>query len=258
MKIQKIEKKKRLYLIELDNGQKLYVTEDTIVRFMLSKDTIITEEELKDITSFAQFSHGKNLALYFISFQQRTQKEVQDYLLKHDIDSRIVPQIMTDLINHNWVNDQSYAQSYIRQNQLSGDKGPLVLKQKLQLKGITSDILLPLLEEESFLPIAEKVAQKLYQKQAKRLPLRALKEKINQNLLQKGFSYQQTKQAIEQLDFNEPTEDLYDLLDKEFDKQYRKYSRKFQGYDLKQKLYQALYRKGFDNDDIKSKLREYF
>lgn len=166
MKIQKIEKKKRLYLIELDNGQKLYVTEDTIVRFMLSKDTIITEEELKDITSFAQFSHGKNLALYFISFQQRTQKEVQDYLLKHDIDSRIVPQIMTDLINHNWVNDQSYAQSYIRQNQLSGDKGPLVLKQKLQLKGITSDILLPLLEEESFLPIAEKVAQKLYQKQA--------------------------------------------------------------------------------------------
>ena len=47
MKITKLEKKKRLYLLELDNDQKLYITEDTIVKYFLSKDKEISEEELK-------------------------------------------------------------------------------------------------------------------------------------------------------------------------------------------------------------------
>ena len=40
MKITKLEKKKRLYLLELDNDQKLYITEDTIVKYFLSKEII--------------------------------------------------------------------------------------------------------------------------------------------------------------------------------------------------------------------------
>ena len=54
MKITKLEKKKRLYLLELDNDQKLYITEDTIVKYFLSKDKEISEEELKGIQEFAQ------------------------------------------------------------------------------------------------------------------------------------------------------------------------------------------------------------
>ena len=67
MKITKLEKKKRLYLMELDNDDKSYITEDTIVRFMLSRDKVISEEELKEIQDFAKFSYGKNLALYHLS-----------------------------------------------------------------------------------------------------------------------------------------------------------------------------------------------
>lgn len=63
--------------MELDNGDKCYITEDTIVRFMLSRDKVISEEELKEIQDFAQFSYGKNLALYHLSFKARTEKESQ-------------------------------------------------------------------------------------------------------------------------------------------------------------------------------------
>lgn len=76
MKITKLEKKKRLYLLETDQDRKIYITEDTIVRFFLSKDKEITEEQLKEIQTFAQKSYGKNLALYHLSFKQRTKKEV--------------------------------------------------------------------------------------------------------------------------------------------------------------------------------------
>ena len=56
MKITKIEKKKRLYLLEIDKKESLYVTEDTIVKYMLTKEMILDKDRLEDIKSFAQLS----------------------------------------------------------------------------------------------------------------------------------------------------------------------------------------------------------
>ena len=60
MKITKLEKKKRLYLLELDSDQTCYITEDTIVRFMLTKDKEISPKEFEEIQTFAQFSIRKS------------------------------------------------------------------------------------------------------------------------------------------------------------------------------------------------------
>ena len=48
-----------------------------------------------------------------------------------------------------------------------------------------------------------------------------------------------------------------ELIFKELDKQYAKYARKYEGYELKQRLAQVLARKGYDFSDIASALREY-
>lgn len=45
MKITKIEKKKRLYLLEIDKKESLYVTEDTIVKYMLTKEMILDKDQ---------------------------------------------------------------------------------------------------------------------------------------------------------------------------------------------------------------------
>lgn len=256
MKIKKIEKKKRLYLIELDSDDKLYVTEDTIVKFMLSKDKTISEQELEDIRTFAQFSHGKNLALYFISFQQRSEKQVKDYLIKHDIDADIIPDVINNLIEDKWIDDSKYVEAYIRQNHLNGDKGPLVLKQKLLQKGIAQHDIDLQLEQADFSELAEKIGAKIHDKYLGKLPPKALKDKITQGLLTKGFSYDLAKRVTNPMSFEMATDDNDDLLDHEFDKQYRKYSRNHDGYTLKQKLYQALYRKGYGSDEINRKLRD--
>ncbi|MCO0845311.1 recombination regulator RecX, partial [Streptococcus suis] len=47
MRITKNEKKKRLYLLEVDGQDSVYITEDTIVRFKLSKGKEITEQEFR-------------------------------------------------------------------------------------------------------------------------------------------------------------------------------------------------------------------
>ncbi|HFU4501438.1 TPA: recombination regulator RecX [Streptococcus suis] len=257
MRITKIEKKKRLYLLEVEGQEKTYITEDTIVRFMLSKDKDITEEEFQAVRDFAQFSYGKNLALYFISFKQRTKKEVLDYLAKYEIVGTTALKIVANLEEDKWIDDKAYVEAYIRQNGLSGDKGPAMLRQKLMTKGVSKSLIDGGLAEVDFSDLAGKVAEKLLRKYQNKLPLRALQDKLVQGLMAKGFSYELAKLSIGRLELTSDEENEADLIAKELDKQYRKYSRKYEGYELKQRLMQALARKGFDFDAIKSALREY-
>lgn len=256
MKIQKIEKKKRLYLLECDNGDSLYVTEDTIVHFMLSKGMEISPEQLESIKQFAQFSYGKNLALYYISFQVRTQKQVYDYLKKHDLENTIIQKIIEELIKENWINDQKYVESFLRQNMTNGDKGPQLIKQKLMQKGISDKIIEKVISEVEFYPIAEKVALKMISRYQDKLPRKALQDKLTQLLINKGFSYDMVKAVNGNLSIETDQENTLSLLEKEADKQLRKLSKRYEGYALRQKLFQALYRKGYDSDDIQSLLSE--
>lgn len=258
MKITKIEKKKRLYLLEVDESEKLYVTEDTVVRFTLTKGMSIDEETFKEIQTFAQFSHGKNLALYHISFKQRTEAEVRKYLTEHEISSEIIGQVLETLKEDRWIDDAKYVENFISQNMNNGDKGPFVLKQKLLQKGIAAQLIDQEMERADFSELAEKVGQKLVKKYQAKLPAKALKDKVVQALSNKGFSFNQAQAAFTSLEIENDEENELDLLYKELDKQYRKYSRKYEGYDLKQRLIQALARKGFGFDDINSALRDYF
>ena len=189
---------------------------------------------LKDIQSFAQFSYGKNLALYYISFKQRTVKEVKQYLEKHEIDTRYIPDILDNLIAENWLNDQQYVENYLAQNLHSGHKGPYILKQKLMQKGNETKVI-----EQS------------------KLSSKSLTDKIIQNLMNKGFSYDEAKTAFEKLDTDKDEEQEQELLYQALDKQHRKLSKKYDGYDLKQRLIQHLMRKGFAYDDIQTALRDY-
>ncbi|HEL1639856.1 TPA: recombination regulator RecX [Streptococcus suis] len=257
MKITKIEKKKRLYLLELDQTETLSITEDTIVRFMLSKDKEISPQELTEIKNFAQLSYGKNLALYHISFKRRARKEVQDYLTKHEIDPTIIPTILDQLEAEKWIDDQAYIQQILYQNANSGDKGPLVLRQKLAQKGLSKSLIEQEFAMEDFEEIAERLAKKLLKKYQEKLPQRALKDKLAQSLIAKGFEYGLAKQAITNLAIEADSEREEELIYQELDKQHRKYSKKYEGYELKQRLLQALARKGYDYDQSKSALRHY-
>lgn len=101
---------------------------------MLSKGMTISPETLTEIKSFSQFSYGKNLAIYFISFQVRTKKEVKDYLIKHEISKEYLDKILSSLEEDKWIDDTKYVTSYLNQNALNGDKGPAVIKQSFSKK----------------------------------------------------------------------------------------------------------------------------
>ncbi|SUN56397.1 recombinase A [Streptococcus equinus] len=76
-------------------------------------------------------------------------------------------------------------------------------------------------------------------------------------MMTKGFSYPEAKDAFDTLEIEKDEEQEFYLLNKELEKQYRKFSKKYEAYELKQRLTQSLARKGFSYDDINSALRDY-
>ena len=258
MRITKIEKKKRRYLMELDSDERLYITEDTIIRFLLSKDKDLSDDQLLEIKSYNDFSYGKNLALYHLSFKQRTAREVRDYLESHDVPQATLSKIITHLKEENWINDRKYVQSIAESNLLSGNKGAFLLKQKLMQKGLAASLIDEELAAFDFSIVANRTAEKLIRSYQRKMPPKALKDKVIQNLSQKGFSYRESLDAFETVDFEEDQDQTSSLLEKEVEKIYRKYSKKYDGYELRQRMTKALARKGFDFDDIASTLRDYF
>ena len=132
-----------------------------------------------------------------------------------------------------------------------------MLKQKWLQKGCNKQIIDDVLSQFDFSEIAIKVASKLLRKYQGKLPSKALKDKLTQSLINKGFSFQESKLAIDHLELEADEENEQALLYKEIDKQYQKFSNKYNGYELKQRLTQSLARKGYDFDAIASALREY-
>ncbi|TWT16344.1 recombination regulator RecX [Streptococcus sp. sy010] len=257
MKITKLEKKKRLYLLELDETEKLYITEDSLVRFMLSKGKELNQDEINKLKDYNQFSLGRGLALYYLSFSQRTTAQVKTYLHKYDIDEVASQKIINYLTQENFLNDRTYTKHYIEQQNQHGDKGPYVITQKLLQKGIDKEIIEDELEAIDFSASLEKLANKLAKKYSHRLPTKALEQKIIQLIINRGFAYAQAQEALLTLDLTSNTEDELELLYTELDKQYRKLAKRYDGYQLHQKLYQNLFRKGYQSQDIQTVLKDY-
>ena len=71
----------------------------------------------------------------------------------------------------------------------------------------------------------DRTAIKLVKKIPRKYPLKAIETKIIQGLISKGFTYNQAKIAFQNLELETDEETTNELILKELEKQYRKYSK---------------------------------
>lgn len=269
-----IKKVKHLYKIIFDSSfnsnhnnkteepaHTLYVTEDTLIKFILSKGTKLSPDKIQKIISFDNYSRGRNLALYYISFKIRSKAEVIKYLIEHEIPNHNIGSIIDKLEIQNFINDETYTESFINTHIATKKWGPYLIKQKLEQKGISPDLidekLIQLFPEDVQIKMATQLAEKLADKKTDRLPLKMLKIKLQQSLVNKGFSYSIATLAIENLKLTTDKEKDHMLIAQEAEKVYNRFSKRYEGYQLKNHITQSLARKGFDWDDISATLHDY-
>lgn len=272
-KIERQKKDKQRYSLFVDDQFLLGVDEAVLIHFALHKGQTISQDLLTQIKEAEYHQKVYSKAIQYISYGLRTIKEMRDYLAKIPalnqeelnsqrskeaaeevvtIDESLISDIIERLLKQQYLDDLAYGQSYVRTSALINRKGPSTIHRELLRKGLTEQEILTALEEypmdqqiENIQHLAEK-----YIRTKKNEPYKRLKNKLFEHLLIKGFDSDLIKQEMEQLDFDYSQEHQDDLLNKTADKLVRTRQKKYSGYDLRQKVQEGLYRKGFDFEAI--------
>ena len=252
LKVTKVyQEKDAFYQVSFDNGQQLRVSEDLLVRFRLLKGMEVDEQTLAEIKQSAGYDVGLQLAMRYISYQLRTEQEVRKYLKEKMIASADQNKIMQRLQELQLIDDLNYGQSYVRTQLRLSDKGPAVMKQQLQRKGLREDAIQAALElyssDEQF-AIAFRTANKML-KTIRGKSHKETLQKLRTNLMQKGFSTDIIQLVMSELPTEKDEDVEWEALQKEGAKLLRRHHADSFA-QKKNKIKQKLYQRGFDFDLI--------
>lgn len=237
------------YNIEIDGDYSFSADEAVLIEFNLKKGEVLTEADIEGIVLRDGVHRGVNTAINFLSLRMRSRKEVLDYLKKKEIEPNSWEEIMERLQLMGYLNDEQFADAYIKTQIQTTEKGPKLILRELKEKGIEGDIAARLIEQYTVEDQVEKAAA-LFKKQLKKFKRDSLflqQKKAEQYLMTKGYSADIVKRAATAAEPDEEAE--MEALMHQAEKAHRRY-RSFENREYRQKMKAALYRKGFDLSNI--------
>ncbi|WP_040468690.1 recombination regulator RecX [Limosilactobacillus gastricus] len=259
-KITKIEAQKRpgRYNIYLNGQYAFPVAESVLIKYRLAKDLELDTATLEQITKDDQIAKAYGRMLDYLSHQLRTEAEVKQKLIDLETPPEMIDPVMEHLRSNRLLDDQVYADSYVRTVMHTELKGPQVIRQKLRQKGVGELVIDQALEQfdlNNQLENAQKLAQRLVQRY-RHEPTRRQEEKVRQGLMTNGYSSDLYNQLKEDLVLVNDEDQQASLLATSGEKIWQRNRRYENLYERKMKTKQALYRKGFDLDAIDRWLAE--
>jgi len=134
-----------------------------------------------------EFIEAKTNAVKYIMYKPRTQYEVKNKLLKLEYDEELIEEVINELLLLEYLNDNLYAEKFIRNSQSIKPMSKNMIKYKLREKGIADDIIQNALRETDIDEI--ELAKNLFLKQTKGKTLDEKElNKVKGFLARKGFS----------------------------------------------------------------------
>ena len=248
MKIEKYKKTtKSRYKILLDDGRELLLYEEVILQFELLLKKEITESEILTIELANQECDVYHVALDSINHRFKSIYDTKEFLLKKEYPEEMIDKAIEKLIKQGYLNDRSFAKSYINNQIITTNKGPYKIKKELNEHRVDNEIIdeeLNIFDQEDQLEKIEKVATRLFKSNKNRGGF-VLKKKIINDLVNLGYDIEVISKVIEEFDFSNNK----DIAAKEYEKLYRKLSRKYEGKELEYKIKEKLYQKGLYYED---------
>lgn len=143
-----------------------------------------------------------NLAVRFLSYRPRSEKEMKDYFKKKNAPVEITDQVMAFLKEKKFVNDEEFAKLWVSQRKTLRVKSKHMIKMELLQKGIDAEIIEQVLagdEEEEGVNDVEQ-ARKLVRNRLQRykgLTRQELYQKLGGFLGRRGFGWEAIKKSID-------------------------------------------------------------
>ncbi|MDQ0200685.1 recombination regulator RecX [Neobacillus ginsengisoli] len=233
------------------------VDSDVLIKFQLKKGMELDDFSFLEIQYQDDIRKAYNLAIHYLARRMRSEKEIKDYLEQKEMEEPVINEVLHKLTAQKYINDQDYALSYVRTQMNTSDKGPDLIKMELKEKGIKEEIFEFALAEFPFdvqVEKATKISGKFIQKNSKESQ-RIIKQKLENLLLRKGYSYEIINIAVSETDMKKDVDEEMEAIRFQGEKTHRKFSQ-FSGFEYEQKMKQTLYRKGFSFELIEKFLAE--
>lgn len=252
--ITKIQAQKRpgRYNIYIDDHYAFGVSEDVLLRYRLLKGGELDDAQVTELQKQDDLSKIWQRALDYLGYQQRTKKELVDHLVSKEFELDDIDAVMVRLIDEHLIDDEHYAYSYVRTMRQTSDKGPSVIRRQLKQKGVDEQFIQAALDDEfdtdTQLEQALTLLPKIKRQYQRDMP-RIQEQKVRQRLMSKGFSGDIITRALNQTEFEMAEDDQTDLLNTQAEKLWRRHAKR-PASERRQKIWQALYRKGFSSDAI--------
>lgn len=199
-KIETQKKNPKRKSIYLDDQFAFGLNQETVYRYGLHEGDQLTQKKIDEILKSEQKRKAKEIALNYLSYRARSEKEIKDKLKKKEFPETITDEVLSDLKRLNLVDDFEFACLWIKDRLEHKPKGERVLKLELFKKGIKKEIMEKALRE-FYPPKTEEVeiAKGLVKKREKRyknLDKRVAQKRIFDFLLRRGFSYDVAREAL--------------------------------------------------------------
>ncbi|MBE1555865.1 regulatory protein [Filibacter limicola] len=242
------------YNIFLDEKYAFSVHESVLVKFGLSKGMSLEDWSIDEMVYEDEIRKAFNRALHYLGFRMRSEFEVKKKLMDLEYGEAVVLEAIVKLKRLDFLNDETFSEALLQTQKRSSSKGPKAIQQELRKKGIGKELQDKVLEsytEEEQLQIATKLAEKAANANRSVAPSQ-LKQKIQNALLRKGYSFDIIKQALANIDFEREADEWTSITESVGEKAWRRYSSKFSGRSLNNRVKQAMYQKGIPFDKIDS------
>ncbi len=195
-RIEEQKKKKTRVNIYIDGEFSFGLYKDTVVKYHLYEGKEITQEQISSIREFEKLTEAKEKVRNYISYRERSKKEIKDYLTNKGVQEEVAKEVLDDFENANLIDDNRFALSWVKNRNKINPKGNFALKMELRDKGVDENEIENLLQSVDEKENARKALEKAIKKYGKKS---ASKKKILEYLKRRGFEFQTALDVINEV-----------------------------------------------------------
>lgn len=253
MKIKKIQKlNSGKYRLHLSNGDKITTYDDVILKYNLLFDKDINLEMLSLLNKETSYFDNYNKAVKYIGIRIRSEYELTNYLRKKMVSDSDIKKIIKRLKDVNLLNDKIFTKAFISDKIHLSQIGPYKIKKELLSHKIDEK----LIDEELNNIDDDIIFDKLVKQMTKKINSNQkhsnyiLKQKLMNHFINLGFSSEMINDVFENL----KKDDSSSVLNTEYNKLYKRLSKKYKDKELFYNIKNKLYQKGFNLEQINNLL----
>ncbi|WP_313529586.1 regulatory protein RecX [Anaerotignum sp.] len=168
--------------------------------FGIKEGKEVAEDTVSFIKKSLIYVQAQDVALRFIGYKMRTEKEVRQKLEENEFAEEVIEEVINFLCKYKYTDDREYAKRYIKERLRLNPRSAYALRMELLQRGVSEGICQEALADTEFSEIEDAVRWLERKTRGQWPPDEKKKKQLYGFLQRKGYSYAVIKDAFEEME----------------------------------------------------------